>query len=77
MSNITMTHFAPARTAGGGAGWSHLADALSAMFRAWATRRDLADLSPRELEDIGLTRQAALKEARRLPWDLAPALRRF
>jgi uncharacterized protein YjiS (DUF1127 family) len=78
MSNLTMTHFASARTnTGRSVGIGHLANAISAMFRAWTTRRDLSDLSPRELEDIGLTRQAALAESRRLPWDLTPTMRRF
>ena len=32
-------------------------------------RRDLANLDPHLLKDIGLTRAAAAREARRKPWD--------
>ncbi|MEM1276524.1 MAG: DUF1127 domain-containing protein [Pseudomonadota bacterium] len=35
-----------------------------------AERRHLADLTDHELEDIGLDRETALREARRPFWDL-------
>ena len=77
MSYISMTHFAPARLTGHGAGWSHLADRLRVMVRAWKTRRALLEMTSRELADIGVPRSVALAEARRWPWDVAPVLRRL
>ncbi len=43
---------------------------LLAMRRAVRTRRELAALDERQLRDIGLTREAAMEEAMRAPWDL-------
>lgn len=37
-------------------------------------RRQLAGLDDSRLFDLGLTRDEALNEARRLPWDLHPRL---
>ena len=39
------------------------------MFDAIRTRRILAELDPRLLKDIGISRGDALREAARLPWD--------
>lgn len=47
--------------------------AATLAFRTVASRRDLVDLDERSLDDIGLTRELALAEARRAPWDLAPS----
>lgn len=43
---------------------------LLAMSRAALTRRELAALDERQLRDIGLTRDEAMQEATRAPWDL-------
>lgn len=43
---------------------------LIGMRRAVRTRRELAALDDRQLRDIGLTREAAMEEAMRAPWDL-------
>lgn len=77
MSQLSMAHFAPARSTAYGAGWSHLADRLRVMVRTWTTRRSLLEMTSRELADIGVSRPVALAEARRLPWDITPAPRRF
>lgn len=36
----------------------------------WSTRRELANLDDRTLQDLGVSRAQAEFEARRLPWDL-------
>jgi uncharacterized protein YjiS (DUF1127 family) len=45
---------------------------LAQFRRAWATRRQLAELDPRLLRDIGLTEGEALREISRAPWDPGP-----
>ncbi len=40
------------------------------MLRAIATRRQLAAMDDRMLQDIGISRADALREADRLPWDV-------
>ena len=45
---------------------------VAAMLRAARTRRELAAMDDRQLRDVGLTRDAALEEALRAPWDIAP-----
>lgn len=45
---------------------------LAAFWRAWETRRQLAELDPRMLRDIGVTEGEALREVSRAPWDLGP-----
>ena len=77
MFQLSMTHFAPARSTGQGAGWSRLADRLRVMVRTWRTRRSLLEMTSRELADIGASRATALAEARRLPWDTTPVRHRF
>lgn len=42
------------------------------FWRAWTTRRQLAELDPRLLRDIGLTEGEALREISRAPWDPGP-----
>jgi uncharacterized protein YjiS (DUF1127 family) len=64
--------FVPARTAHHAAPFGTVAQALRTML----TRRDLAELEPRLLEDIGVNRGEAIAEAARAPWDLAPPPRR-
>lgn len=48
---------------------------LGRVLRAIETRRQLAEMDPRMLADIGLSRSEALEEAGRAPWDLAPRRR--
>ncbi len=48
---------------------------LGRVLRAIETRRQLAEMDPRMLADIGLSRSEALEEASRAPWDLAPPRR--
>jgi uncharacterized protein YjiS (DUF1127 family) len=48
---------------------------LVAMLEAARTRRCLARLDERMLQDIGLSRADALAEAERAPWDLGPPRR--
>ena len=50
--------------------------ALRLMVRTYATRRELTQLSPRELADVGIPANAALREAARLPWDTTSGPRR-
>jgi uncharacterized protein YjiS (DUF1127 family) len=46
---------------------------LLRMRRNWHTRRQLLELDTHLLRDIGLTRDQAIQEATRLPWDPPPA----
>jgi uncharacterized protein YjiS (DUF1127 family) len=46
-----------------------LATQVMAMWRAAATRRYLAEMDARMLQDIGLSRAEAQQEASRWPWD--------
>jgi uncharacterized protein YjiS (DUF1127 family) len=43
---------------------------LALMLEAWRTRRILAEMDPRLLKDIGVSRAEAQAEARRAPWDI-------
>jgi len=43
---------------------------LSLMLEAWRTRRMLAEMDPRLLKDIGVSRAEAQAEASRAPWDI-------
>lgn len=42
---------------------------IAVWYRTRRTRRQLADLSDHALQDLGLTREAALQEALRPFWD--------
>jgi uncharacterized protein YjiS (DUF1127 family) len=55
-----------------GAGHPGLAGRFRLMLRAMQTRRQLASMEDRMLSDIGVSREDALREARRAPWNLAP-----
>ena len=46
---------------------------LLQMRRAAETRRELGQLEPRLLADMGLSRAEAAREADRWPWDLGPS----
>lgn len=48
---------------------------LGCWYRVWATRRELAHLSDDALRDIGISREQAVEEARRLFWDSRAARR--
>lgn len=50
---------------------------LRCALRVIETRRELQELHGRLLDDVGLTRLQAKREAQRLPWDLAPVLGRM
>lgn len=43
---------------------------LARFWRAYDTRRQLAELDPHLLRDIGVTRLDAQLEAARKPWDI-------
>jgi uncharacterized protein YjiS (DUF1127 family) len=47
--------------------------AASVALRTVITRRSLAELDDRALDDVGLTRADALAEASRMPWDIEHA----
>lgn len=74
---IASSHAAAARHAGGWYGVSarRFVQGASRALRYTTTRRELADMDDRMLADIGLTREAALVEAGRAPWDFAPRRR--
>lgn len=44
---------------------------LAAILHAIESRRRLAEMDDRMLQDIGISRSDALEEAARAPWDLA------
>jgi len=48
---------------------------LRRVLQAIESRRHLAEMDPRMLADIGISRADALREATRAPWDLAPPRR--
>ncbi len=61
-------------------GATHAAASLRDFARAVArihavhvSRRDLVELEPRLLEDIGISQRQALTESGRAPWDVKPA----
>lgn len=49
-----------------------IAHRLALMWEAWRTRRILAELDPRQLKDIGISRGEAQAEVERAPWDIEP-----
>jgi len=50
-------------------GWSVL---LRRIFTVVETRMQLQELDDRMLQDIGMSRGDALREANRAPWDIGP-----
>jgi uncharacterized protein YjiS (DUF1127 family) len=77
MSDRVLTGLAPIFT--GAALRSRLPAARHALalgMRAVVTRRDLALLDERALNDIGVTHAEALAESQRAPWDLEPRRKR-
>ncbi len=59
----------PARFAAAKPGFTWLAT-LARFWRAYDTRRQLNELDPHLLRDIGVTRLDAQLEAARKPWDI-------
>jgi uncharacterized protein YjiS (DUF1127 family) len=45
---------------------------LALMLEAWRSRHILAELDPRLLKDIGISRGEAQAEIARAPWDIEP-----
>ena len=76
MFELSITQSAPASQASKRPRLSDIGQRLALMYRAWSTRRALAGLDRREMEDIGIDRSAAIKEAARRPWDIAARGRR-
>jgi uncharacterized protein YjiS (DUF1127 family) len=72
MSDFTVTRLAAARAAADRNGTDRLFAVLRMMFRTYMTRKDLLNLTSRELADVGLSASTALAEAGRLPWDSDP-----
>jgi uncharacterized protein YjiS (DUF1127 family) len=55
------------------AGLRELARRVARIPAVHASRRELAELEPRLLNDIGVTPRQAMSESRRAPWDTRPA----
>jgi len=55
-----------------GASLTDLARLVRRVHAAHVSRRELAELDPRMLRDIGLTEPQARAETQRAPWDLLP-----
>jgi uncharacterized protein YjiS (DUF1127 family) len=55
------------------AGLRELARQVARIQAVHVSRRELAELDPRLLDDIGVSPRQALTEARRAPWDVQPA----
>ena len=72
MSDLIMSRSLPLRSFAPRVATEPRVSRLRRALRAYLTRRDLPQLSPRELDDIGITRGEALDEAARLPWDFIP-----
>jgi uncharacterized protein YjiS (DUF1127 family) len=54
-------------------GLRDLARVVARIHAVHVSRRDLAELEPRLLADIGVSQRQALNEAGRAPWDIRPA----
>jgi uncharacterized protein YjiS (DUF1127 family) len=55
--------------------WAGFVGRLLATQRALVSRQLLLEMDGRMLKDIGITHGQAVAEARRMPWDVAPAPR--
>jgi uncharacterized protein YjiS (DUF1127 family) len=55
------------------AGLRDFARAVAHIHTVHVSRRDLVEMEPRLLEDIGVSQRQALTEAGRSPWDIKPA----
>jgi uncharacterized protein YjiS (DUF1127 family) len=76
MSDLMMTRLTTVRPKAGQAVAHHAVPWLRLAFRTYLTRQALAELSPRDMADIGVSSTAAASEAARLPWDTNPGPRR-
>jgi uncharacterized protein YjiS (DUF1127 family) len=76
MSDLMMTRPYSARPSAHEAVPRHWGMALQVALRTYVTRQALPELTERELTDIGISRDDALAEAVRLPWDTKPSRRR-
>jgi len=54
-------------------GLRDFARAVARIHAVHVSRRDLVEMEPRLLEDIGISQRQALTEAGRAPWDVKPA----
>jgi len=75
MSDRPLPQFAAVLPALRRPAWHDLKRAAAHAIRIVVTRRDLRELEPRLLADIGVTRAEALAEAARRPWDFQPPRR--
>ncbi len=55
------------------AGLRDMARQVARIHAVHVSRRELAELEPRLLEDIGVSHRRALDEAGRAPWDVTPS----
>jgi uncharacterized protein YjiS (DUF1127 family) len=72
MSDLMTTCFVQVRPTADRTKGRRLLRLLGMVLRIYLTRRALLELTPRERADIGISSSAALAEAARLPWDIAP-----
>ena len=75
MSDRLLPHLAVGLPALPRPAWHALARVMTHAWQAVMTRRDLRDLDPHLLADIGVSRAEAVREAARAPWDLDPPRR--
>jgi uncharacterized protein YjiS (DUF1127 family) len=54
------------------AGLRDMARQVARIHAVHVSRRELAELEPRLMDDIGVSQRQALNEAGRAPWDVAP-----
>jgi uncharacterized protein YjiS (DUF1127 family) len=77
MSDLMMTRFVSVRPTAGRTDERRLFASARIALRTYLTRQALAELTARELADIGVSPLAAAAEAARLPWDTRPGPRGF
>jgi hypothetical protein len=73
MSESILTNLTTGNRHQAGSRWDHFVAAFGTVLRVHATRQALAEMPAHLLADVGVSRPAALAEAARLPWDIAPA----
>lgn len=71
--NMALIEFGTAR---GTRGTQHFRLALSTRLALWKSRRALAKLDERALNDIGISREEAQREAQLTIWDVPAAWKR-
>jgi uncharacterized protein YjiS (DUF1127 family) len=55
------------------AGLRDVARLVARIHAVHVSRRELTDIEPRLLEDVGISQRQALDESQRAPWDVKPA----